>query len=115
MNKKTLIILAFSSLLVLLFVVPLVAGSNVPGAASAQPMSNEAANGTSLTVCLGDEPDNLYIYTNLTNTAFDDVLESIYDGPIDTRGYEYQPVILEKIPSLDDEDVVINPITVKHV
>ena len=114
MNKKTLIVFAFSSLLVLLFVVPLVAGSMLPNAVSAQPVLSEAANGTSLSVCLGDEPDNLYFYTNLTNTAFYDVLESIFDGPIDTRGYEYQPVILEKIPSLDDGDVVINPITVKQ-
>ena len=32
------------------------------------------------------------------------VLEAIYDGPIDTRGYESFPVILDKLPSIADGD-----------
>jgi hypothetical protein len=31
--------------------------------------------------------------------AANNVLEAIYDGPIDSTGFSYQPVILEKLPS----------------
>jgi hypothetical protein len=27
------------------------------------------------------------------------VLEAVFDGPIDARGFDYQPVILEKLPN----------------
>ena len=40
------------------------------------------------------------------------VREAIYDGPIDERGFDYQPVILEKLPSLADGDAVIEPVSV---
>jgi peptide/nickel transport system substrate-binding protein len=65
----------------------------------------------SLTICLGDEPTTLYAYGNL-NSAARSVLSAIYDGPMDTTGYEYQPVILGKIPNLDDGDAQVNPVTV---
>jgi len=41
------------------------------------------------------------------------VREAIYDGPIDERGFDYQPVILEKLPSLADGDAVIEPVWVE--
>jgi peptide/nickel transport system substrate-binding protein len=43
----------------------------------------------------------------------DVVREAIYDGPIDERGFDYQPVILEKLPSLADGDAVIEPVSVQ--
>ncbi|MBK9924053.1 MAG: hypothetical protein IPP66_02070 [Anaerolineales bacterium] len=66
----------------------------------------------SLTVCLGAEPSTLYLYGGL-NSAGRSVLSAVYDGPIDVAGYEYQPVILEKIPNLADGDAQVNPVTVK--
>jgi peptide/nickel transport system substrate-binding protein len=36
----------------------------------------------------------------------------IYDGPIDSTGFSYQPVILQKLPSLLDGDAVINLVNV---
>jgi len=36
----------------------------------------------------------------------------IYDGPIDTRAYQFQPVILEKLPSLADGDAVLRTVQV---
>jgi len=41
------------------------------------------------------------------------VLESVYDGPFDTRGFSTQPVILQKIPSLADGDAVVRPVVVQ--
>jgi peptide/nickel transport system substrate-binding protein len=40
-------------------------------------------------------------------------MEALYDGPIDTVNYAYQPVILEKIPTLADGDVVMHPVRVE--
>ena len=65
----------------------------------------------SLTVCLGVEPTTLYPYGNL-NSAARSVLSAIYDGPIDAVGYEYEPIILEKIPDLEDGDAQVSPVTV---
>jgi peptide/nickel transport system substrate-binding protein len=41
------------------------------------------------------------------------VMEAIYDGPIDHLGYGYQPVILEKLPSLADGDARLEPVLVQ--
>ncbi|HLF89602.1 MAG TPA: ABC transporter substrate-binding protein [Anaerolineales bacterium] len=66
-----------------------------------------------LVICSGDEPDTLYIYGG-SMLAQSNVLEAIYDGPIDYNDYGYQPVILEKLPSLADGDAVIQPVTVRE-
>ncbi|MEO7841387.1 MAG: ABC transporter substrate-binding protein, partial [Anaerolineales bacterium] len=65
----------------------------------------------SLTVCLGEEPNTLYPYGNL-NSAARSVLSALYDGPMDVVEYGYEPIILEKIPNLDDGDAQVSPITV---
>jgi len=65
----------------------------------------------SLTVCLGDEPDSLYPYGNLSSSARS-VLSAIYDGPMNVRNYELEPVILEKIPNLDDGDAQVASVSV---
>jgi peptide/nickel transport system substrate-binding protein len=65
----------------------------------------------SLTVCLGEEPNTLYPYGNLNSTARS-VLSAIYDGPMDVTDYGYEPIILEKIPSLEDGDAQVSPVSV---
>lgn len=65
----------------------------------------------SLTVCLGEEPNTLYPLGNL-NSAARSVLSAIYDGPIDVVSYGYEPIILEKIPSLEDGDAQVAPVSV---
>ena len=65
----------------------------------------------SLTICLGEEPNTLYPYGNL-NSAARSVLSAIYDGPIDLVNYGYEPIILEKVPNLEDGDAQVNPVTV---
>ena len=65
----------------------------------------------SLNICLGQEPNTLYPYGNL-NAAARSVLSAIYDGPMDVVDYGYEPIILEKIPTLEDGDAQISPISV---
>src|SRR5687768_1787427 len=64
-----------------------------------------------LTVCLGEEPNTLYPYGNL-NSAARSVLSAIFDGPMDVVEYQYESIILEKIPSLEDGDAQLGPVTV---
>ena len=65
-----------------------------------------------LTVCLGSEPETLYIYGG-SSLAQSHVLEAIYDGPVDAIGYEYHPVILEKLPDFADGDASLDPVSVQ--
>ena len=65
----------------------------------------------SLTVCLGEEPNTLYPYGS-PNSAARSVLSALYDGPIDIVEYGYEPIILEKIPNIDDGDAQVSPIAV---
>ena len=60
----------------------------------------------SLTVCLGQEPDTLYPLGN-PNAAARSVLAAVNDGPIDMVGYDYQPVIITQIPSIENGDAEI--------
>jgi peptide/nickel transport system substrate-binding protein len=45
------------------------------------------------------------------NAAARSVLSAIYDGPMDVVEYGYEPVILEKIPNLEDGDAQIETVT----
>jgi len=65
----------------------------------------------SLNICLGEEPNTLYPYGNL-NSAARSVLSAIYDGPLDVVEYGYEPIILEKVPTLEDGDAQVSPISV---
>ncbi len=56
-----------------------------------------------LTVCLGQEPASLFPVNNPSSSARA-VLAAVYDGPIDTNSYGYQPVILKDLPSLANGD-----------
>ncbi len=67
-----------------------------------------------LTICLVGEPDTLYLYGGSRLPATQHVMEAIYDGPIDHRSYAYQPVILEKVPSIADGDVVMRNVRVRE-
>jgi peptide/nickel transport system substrate-binding protein len=67
----------------------------------------------SLNICLGGEPNTLYPYGEL-NAAARSVLSAVYDGPMDLIEYGYQPVILEKEPSLENGDAQIAVIDVNE-
>lgn len=64
-----------------------------------------------LTICMAEEPGTLFIYGG-DSFAQRHVLQAIYDGPLDRVGYQIQPVILEKLPSLADGDAVLEPVQV---
>lgn len=66
-----------------------------------------------LTICMGSEPVDLFIYNEPSYQKMT-VLAAIYDGPIDRVNYQYQPVLLEKIPSLADGDARIEPVNVSE-
>ncbi|HLE04424.1 MAG TPA: peptide ABC transporter substrate-binding protein [Anaerolineales bacterium] len=75
----------------------------------------EPAGPRTLVICLGQEPDTLYIYGG-SMLAASQVQNAIYEGPnatgIENNSFGYQPVILEKLPSLADGDAVINAVDV---
>ncbi len=67
-----------------------------------------------MSVCIGTEPESLFLYSSARSQSTWSVLEGLYDGPIDFVQYEYLPVILEKIPNLQDGDAQLSPVTVKE-
>jgi peptide/nickel transport system substrate-binding protein len=66
----------------------------------------------SLNICIGEEPTSLYPYGNLTPSARS-VLSAVYDGPMDISDYIYEPIILEKVPTLEDGDAQVGKVSVK--
>lgn len=66
-----------------------------------------------LVICLGDEPSSLYLYGNSSQSMWS-VLESLYDGPIDTVNYEPQPVILQDIPTQANGEVTLQAASVSE-
>ena len=77
---------------------------------------------TTLVVCLGREPSSLYLYAN-TRPEVDTILQAVYDGPIDLRTHQYEPIILASLPSFEnggarvesvivsDGQIYLNPLT----
>jgi len=65
-----------------------------------------------LTVCLPDEPNSLYLY-GTDNPAAEHIWQAIYDGPLDSRNYGYQPVILADLPSLAGGSASVVTVTVQ--
>ncbi|MHB8777910.1 MAG: ABC transporter substrate-binding protein [Anaerolineales bacterium] len=61
---------------------------------------------SSLTICLGQEPNTLYPFGDL-NAAARSVLAAVDEGPFDVIGYEYQPVIFTRMPSLENGEAQI--------
>lgn len=57
------------------------------------------------TVVVGgvEEPESLYLYSD-SRLAASAVLDAIYDGPIESLGYGYQAVLVERLPKLGDAD-----------
>ncbi len=86
----------------------------VPGptvVVTATPEPTRTPGPTTLTVCQVGEPESLYLYGG--SYAARNVLEAIYDGPIDHRSFDFQPVILEKLPTLEEGDAYFQTVTVQ--
>ena len=67
----------------------------------------------SLIICVVGEPDTLYLYGGSQIGATQHVMEALYDGPIDYRDYIYHPVILQRLPSLEDGDAITRTVSVR--
>jgi len=86
----------------------------VPGptqVVTATPTPTETPAPPALVICQDAEPETLYLYGG--SPAARHVLEAIYDGPIDHRSHGFQPVILEKLPSLEEGDAYFDTVTVQ--
>ncbi|MBS3783216.1 MAG: hypothetical protein KGY78_02100, partial [Anaerolineae bacterium] len=64
-----------------------------------------------LIVCQAEEPNTLFIYGGPSRAARN-VLDAIYDGPIETPGYAFEGVILERLPSLEHDDAALRTVEV---
>jgi peptide/nickel transport system substrate-binding protein len=64
-----------------------------------------------LTICLVNEPRSLFLYDAIS-TSEQSVLAAIYDGPIDIKGFNPSPVILEELPSLANGNAQLQPVQV---
>ncbi len=75
-------------------------------------MATESDDSSTLTICLGYEPASLYPLAAHSQAARD-VLQAIYDGPIDSLNSQPVPVILDDLPSLSNGGVALTPVDVK--
>jgi peptide/nickel transport system substrate-binding protein len=58
---------------------------------------------------MGQEPESLFIYKD-GSTAARSIRQAIYDGPFDQLDYQNVPVILERVPSLENQAIRIEPV-----
>ena len=107
--RPVLLLLILSSLVLSACNAPI--GQTAATATSTQVPTPTPVPQKTLVICLGDEPSSLYLYGNSSQSMWS-VLESIYDGPIDTVNYAPQPVILESIPTQENGGVVVQAASV---
>jgi peptide/nickel transport system substrate-binding protein len=65
-----------------------------------------------LTICLLGEPQSLYAY-GLPEPGREHILAALYDGPIDTHGFTFEPVMLRALPSLADGSATLRAVSVQ--
>lgn len=84
------------------------------GPANAPPPAAGDAD-SALVIAISSEPGTLYVFDQFGGPGFE-VLAAIFDGPVDLVSPDYldefRPVILQKLPSLDDGDALLNEVTV---
>ena len=89
--------------------------TEIPGTPVASPAVEAASTPQAkrvLTVCMGQEPSSLFLYSDSSQSARN-IRQAIYDGPFDIVQYVLRPVILETIPTLATGDVKFEPVTVE--
>ncbi len=115
-SKRSLLALILFVFLLSACQFPMGADAATPAPTAEQPIlptpTATPVSARTLTVCLGAEPNTLYPLGG-PNAAARSVLEALYDGPIDVISYDYQPTILERIPSVAGGDALIESIPVK--
>ena len=64
-----------------------------------------------LSICLGDEPDSLFLYGDQSSSAVI-IRQAIYDSPVDEVDFQYFSSLLEEIPSQSNGLVAVVPVEV---
>jgi peptide/nickel transport system substrate-binding protein len=67
-----------------------------------------------LVICLGGEPEDEDLLSEYDPLTVYILREAVEDGPIDSNSFAFQPVILEKLPSLADGDAILQTVTVSE-
>jgi peptide/nickel transport system substrate-binding protein len=86
----------------------------VPPTAESTPLPTPTATPVppkDLTICQGAEPNTLFVYGGPSQAARN-VLAAVYDGPIDLRSFRPEPVILERVPTVDNGDAKMRTVEV---
>lgn len=109
-SSTTLKTLSLLIILIILALCPACAEPTAP--ATPVPTPSPTPEPKILTVCLPDEPDSLYIY-GTDSLAARHIWQAIYDGPLDSRAYAHQPVILTDLPSLANGSATVEIVTVQ--
>ncbi len=81
-------------------------GNRLPAAASTVVEVKDSAPARPVVAALACDPDNLYVHGSSMLEAVH-MLKALYDGPFDERGNEYQPVILDAMPTPELELVPV--------
>ncbi len=108
--KKTNI---FPKILTIAFIFSACAAPQLPSPNPAIQLTSNLDNQKTLTICLGEEPESLYAYLDDSQAARE-ILQAIYDGPIDFSDGKPYPVILDKIPSFSDGNAYLTTIEVNN-
>lgn len=66
-----------------------------------------------LTLCMAQEPQSLYLYDGISSRSKWNILEAIYDGPIDVIDGVPEAVILESLPTLENGGLTLIPTVVQ--
>ena len=65
-----------------------------------------------LTICLGQEPDSLYLYGSIS-PASQRIFDVLYFGGMKSQDGQFNSMILERIPSMDSGDIQLEAVDVQ--
>jgi peptide/nickel transport system substrate-binding protein len=74
----------------------------------------EPAGPRTLVICLEGEPNYEFLLSETSALTVYLLREAVEDGPIDSNSFAYQPVILEKLPSLANGDAILQTVNVSE-
>lgn len=90
---------------------PTVEGTPVPAQTPLPAATATPTPPKDLIICQGQEPDSLFIYDAFSPAALN-VLDAIYDAPVEINRYQMQPGILERLPSIENGGAEVRAVEV---
>ncbi len=91
---------------------PALSENNISATPMPSPTATAVPEPRVLTVCLGEEPASLFPPQAVDRGART-VLAAVYDGPLEHDGFALLPVLLARLPSLENGDVAIEAVPVQ--